>query len=615
MSSEPVSSSTIRGRECGTLVLVLVAGIASLAELWRSALFFFFLAGIACVYLASAWFPDIGPLARIERIRLSRRGRFFLFRAGYAGALLVVLYLLYLQWFGPVAANPLNLEISPGIRIRDQARFAESFFQSFMMTQIVAVYLLTPAYVAGVIAEEKDRGTLEFLFVSDLENLEIIWSKLASRLLHMLLFLLTGLPVLMLSTFFGGVDPLMVAAGFVSTLFTILSLSGTSLLCSIYSNRVLTAMLSAYLVAAGHFLVFGACCCPTTPLGSFFPFSSSVHEGGLFLSLVIPVLVHSWLAALCLKWAGTRLRAWHRIRVSAPSRMPEVIDVFTGKQRRRPRIDDAPLIWKERHCSPLFRFSPVGDSIFNSRLVQVVVLYVALLVFFATLDHFSGRPSIGPDLARIVSVVLLCIMILLTALRAAYSLGLERDRHTLEGLLTLPIQDVDILWPKWQNALWFVRFGWLPLAFFWLLACISKQMHPLAPALLVLAGAIQLMFAASLGLWLSLRCATTFRAILWTLVVLFTLSAVPPLFGPGFRTLLSPPAMLVALTGFPEPSLFDWPSQRPGAVADLYGILVGMGLYAVAAWGLWWWTGERFGALVGRMPYGEPQPRRPEAGG
>src|SRR5207302_11017958 len=99
---------------------------------------------------------------------------------------------------------------------REEAgRIGITFFSSFTVVQLIAVFLLTPSYVAGSIAEEKERKTLEFLLATDLRNREIVLSKFSSRLCNMLLFILTGLPILSALQFMGGVDPDLVVASFV----------------------------------------------------------------------------------------------------------------------------------------------------------------------------------------------------------------------------------------------------------------------------------------------------------------------------------------------------------------------------------------------------------------
>ena len=94
-----------------------------------------------------------------------------------------------------------------------------------MVVQFILVCVLTPAAVAGAIADEKERRTLEFLLATDLRDREILFGKLAARVGSLLLFLLAGLPVLGLMQFFGGIDPDLVLAGFAATFATVLTLA------------------------------------------------------------------------------------------------------------------------------------------------------------------------------------------------------------------------------------------------------------------------------------------------------------------------------------------------------------------------------------------------------
>src|SRR5207245_4291873 len=135
-----------------------------------------------------------------------------------------------------------------GLTAEQQAgRFAQNYFETFMLIQIIAVMLLTPAYVAGSVADEKVKKTLEFLLATDLRNREIVLSKLLSRLANLTLFVLTGLPILSLIQFLGGVDPNLVLAGFIATLMTMLGLGGISIMNSVAFKRPRDAIALSYL--------------------------------------------------------------------------------------------------------------------------------------------------------------------------------------------------------------------------------------------------------------------------------------------------------------------------------------------------------------------------------
>ena len=106
--------------------------------------------------------------------------------------------------------------------------------------------LLTPAYTAGAIADEKQKKTIQFLLVTDLRNHEIVLGKLGSRMAHLGLLLLAGLPVLGVMQFLGGVDPHLVLAGFAGTAVTLASAAGVSLLASVIARPPRSALLLAY---------------------------------------------------------------------------------------------------------------------------------------------------------------------------------------------------------------------------------------------------------------------------------------------------------------------------------------------------------------------------------
>ena len=72
------------------------------------------------------------------------------------------------------------------------AETAEEIFSTFLTTQVVAVLALTPAMVAGTIADEKQRKTLHYLLASQLSSLEIVGGKLAARLLHVVVLVLAA---------------------------------------------------------------------------------------------------------------------------------------------------------------------------------------------------------------------------------------------------------------------------------------------------------------------------------------------------------------------------------------------------------------------------------------
>src|SRR5437588_786180 len=191
----------------GALVLaaVALAWLGSGLSAWRQLLLWALLVLALALLARRGWLKLFGPVFFFDLIRSARRQRSFFNRILYGGSLLVLVCWIYIMWLGQH-----NDAI---IRADEMAMFAASFFYVFMIVQFVWGVMLTPAMVAGSIAEEKDRRTLEFILATDLRDREIVFGKLAARFANIVLLLLTGVPILSALQFLGGVDPGMMLAG------------------------------------------------------------------------------------------------------------------------------------------------------------------------------------------------------------------------------------------------------------------------------------------------------------------------------------------------------------------------------------------------------------------
>jgi ABC-type transport system involved in multi-copper enzyme maturation permease subunit len=80
--------------------------------------------------------------------------------------------------------------------------------------QVAFVLALVPALVAGAVAEERSRRSLDSLLVSPLSGLEIVIQKLAAKLLRLGLLLAVSLPIVCMLAMLGGTDAWTIAAAF-----------------------------------------------------------------------------------------------------------------------------------------------------------------------------------------------------------------------------------------------------------------------------------------------------------------------------------------------------------------------------------------------------------------
>src|SRR5437763_1156186 len=172
--------------------------------------------------------PLLGPLFRYELTRLARRGLQPRLRAVFATLLLGALLLTYLQEFAGVNPARVVFRLDRPLPIDRASAFANRFLHAFLVVQLVVVVIVTPAIAGGAMSEEKERRSLDFLLSSPLTSREIVLGKFAARLVFLGGVVLTGLPILTLTMFFGGVDGGTLLAGYAITLLTMLSLGAFS---------------------------------------------------------------------------------------------------------------------------------------------------------------------------------------------------------------------------------------------------------------------------------------------------------------------------------------------------------------------------------------------------
>jgi len=562
---------------------------------------------LAAVLLLSPVLPPIfGPILFYDLLGTARRGRYVIVRCLYIAALAVMLFVLYATWFGR-GGHLFAMVVSERIDRQDVAAFNDSFFQMYMAVQFLVIVFLTPGITASAVAEEKDRKTLEYLLATDLSSHEIILGKLMSRLAYMGLVLLTGLPVLSLLQLLGGVDPSLLLAGFAATGLTMLSLAALSILNSVYATKPRTAIVLTYVQAVVYFALTTASLWVWDPgampgvvqwlcggnayvgvqeLRAAVMKSSNVLPGvgsGNYIPVLGAVLLryvafHLTVTVVCLLGSLLGLRLWSRWQASGRSRKAYVIAIT---QRRLPRVSGRPMLWKELHSEPLFRLGQAAQIIITTGVIVGLIFGAFVLISVVAVGLMMGNVAQSMNsTVRIMGTTLACVMVLGTAVRAAGAISGERDRQTLDTLLTTPIENQAIVGSKWWGSVLGVRKAGVCLLILWLVGAGTGGLSPLALPLLGLALFVYLGFAASLGLWFSLRCRTTLRATIWTLVTLLGVG-----FGHWLLTFCFSPLLLL---GSQQPPLRAYrydprpPWQRALADAQTYSLTPPLTLSAFA---------------------------------
>ncbi len=499
------------------------------------------LAVALAVLLRRGWVKLFGPVVFYDLLRIGRRSRYILYRTLYALFLLLILTWVYFAWTERGGRGY-------GVPAHQMARFNESFFFTFMAVQFALVLILTPAFVAGAIAEEKDRMTLEFLLATDLRNREIVLGKLVSRLASMLCIVLAGVPVLSATQFLGGVDPELLLASFAVVGLTLVTVASLSIMCSLAARRPRDAVILAYMAivlypvaasAARGLLVFfgywlaeewgidwagtaiqeglsGA----VQAFGAGDPFwligllIQTLNSGGT-LDAVLPdavrdyALFHVVVSLLLVTCAIARLRTVALKEAHVKQRRGSWLPSVWA----RPAVGATPMMWKEIYAEPGLRFGRLGGAGIGALVIASFV--PAFIILIEDRRGFIDGMNIW---VRTVGTSVACLLLIAVAVRAAGSVSSERDRQTIDGLLTTPLEVNAILSAKWLGSILSVRLGWLWLGGIWMLGVLSGSLHPLAVPLLVVSWGIFAALFAWLGIWFSVVSRTSLRATLWTLL-------------------------------------------------------------------------------------------------
>ncbi|HMC65556.1 MAG TPA: ABC transporter permease subunit [Gemmataceae bacterium] len=601
-----------------------------------------------------------------DLIRSARGGRYALLRCVYAGVILFTLFLLYWSWIVQPAGDPWRLLSGGRIDQKQLAQFTESFFHRFAIVEFVAVLLLTPACTAGALAEEKEKKTLEYLLTSDLYSHEIVVGKLASRLAYLVLVILTGLPFLSLLQLLGGVDPNLVLAAFAVTGLTMLSLASLSILNSLYSSKPRTAIFLTYIETTAYLLVSvvlpwanGWATSHGWLTDWFTGGNIMVAIGRLFFTQTFPgvpislppgvvalgttlgdvlldyALFHGVVAAVCIIWVAFRFRPYSRKFASRGRRRSFAVTLW---RRRLPRIRSEPMRWKELHAEPTFRFNRTG------MIVTAIFLWAGLVfilfVFLAawTAGSYSSDGDAAPAMnsaIRVFGTAVACLLWIGVAVRASTSISGERDRLTLDSLLASPLENDAILRAKWLGSVLCVRRGWWVLAAMWMAGMWTGGLSPLAVPLLIAAWLAFASFAAHVGLWFSLTARSSFRATLWTLIVVLTV-------GGGYWLLalccLSPLAAILPQDALEKAATVAYGLTPPGAFVSfavpshlrpsmasevwleanevpsrIVAAIAGSAGYLLVGYVLWFRTRRRFARMTGRVPPTSSLPSSPAA--
>jgi len=192
-----------------------------------------------------------------EAYRFSRRKQTWVLRVGVSFALLCVVASI---WFALIIDDP-----DPS----QYAAYGRGSFYAYVGVQYAMVAVLAPVLTAGGVIEERDDETLELLALSRLSPSQILWGKVAARLLVLLTVVMGSAPVLAMVMGMGGVSQFEIVNAIAMTLVTAVVFGAIGAFTALFSRTVLGPVLVCMIWGFGAFavlpLMFAGLCSGNAP--------------------------------------------------------------------------------------------------------------------------------------------------------------------------------------------------------------------------------------------------------------------------------------------------------------------------------------------------------------
>jgi len=175
--------------------------------------------------------------------------------------LVMMIYILLVAGLGYLVFSAIAYSIGYG---GGGGNYGQSLFMVLVLFQMLLLTFITPALTAGAISGERERQTIDLLFVTRIPPFSIIWGKALASMSFVILLLLLSVPIFSLVFLFGGIEVDQVLYTFLVTIVTALTLGLMGIAFSTMLRRSLAATVASYVAA--FVLLFG-----TLGFGLLFP--------------------------------------------------------------------------------------------------------------------------------------------------------------------------------------------------------------------------------------------------------------------------------------------------------------------------------------------------------
>ena len=437
-----------------------------------------------------------------------------------------ILLLLYQALLGAVVyfawPQDTRLDLTAGSTSVEQTK---KLVNLFFVGQFVLASMMAPSFASGSITGEKERKTYEMLLASPLRPAAIVLGKLIASLTHLGVLIFASLPIVMLCLPLGGVSLYEVLAAYLGLILSVVSFGMISVACSAYFQRTSAALVVSYLIIL-----------PLALLGVLV--WMNLAEEGLFRLVLILTVLPAVAAALCIAlFFNTTALLLHPPDVGSEGK--EVVDLEQEAQQavglviQRDQFPDRLFAPPKRDDLMEDDANPVYDKEIRSEIFSQGTLMLRLVIqvsMLLAIPFMAVCLYIWPENAKWYISYVVMFNILVGPVFSAGSVTSERERETLDLLLTTTITPWQILWGKLIAGLRVSSVLTLFLVWPVLLACVMVSVYwpnLLSVAAYLLIVLITCLTTAMLALFCSVLFKKTAHAMMTTYLVIILLFCAP----------------------------------------------------------------------------------------
>ena len=158
----------------------------------------------------------------------------------------VTVYIVLLGGIGWAVFSAIAATESSNVGQQAPGGMGSQLFTFLVLVQVALIAFITPALTAGAISGERERQTIDLLFVTPIRPFSIIWGKLLASMSFIVLLLVISVPLFSLVFLFGGIELDQVVEAFLVTAVCAMMLGFVGVALSALFRRTLAATVAAY---------------------------------------------------------------------------------------------------------------------------------------------------------------------------------------------------------------------------------------------------------------------------------------------------------------------------------------------------------------------------------